>query len=158
LNFLPCQGGPAFLLDDSGRYGNRRWSWPTMETRKIIRRILWMMYACPIALLVLLTDVSGVSQRGFTVLPYVTLDFLLSFLSIVAIFLHIWDAKLFVQTFWKIYAFVFLVWDLLYNLFLHPAVAGENLGSSDLFGAVIVLPLYVAIFRYAFRNWKGIEN
>jgi len=129
-----------------------------METRKIIRRILWMFYACPITLLLLPSDFIAIYQHGPAMFPFATLDFLFSFPSLVAIYLHIWDKQLFVPAFWKIYAFVFIAWDFSFNLLIEPALTGEKLSWLSLIGATILLPLYIAVFRYAFRKWKDIES
>jgi hypothetical protein len=129
-----------------------------MKTHSIIGRIFWMIYACPIALILLPDDALEIRQYGLAIIPYVALDFLLTLPSIVAMFLHMWDARLLVSVFWKVYAFVLIAWDLLFNLFLHPAVTGDKLGQYDLIGAIVLLPLYIAVFRYAFRNWEKVEG
>jgi hypothetical protein len=124
-----------------------------MSTRKILRRILWSFYAIPITLLLLPSDFMMIYQYGPGMFPFATFDCLISLPSLVAMYLHIWDKQLFVPAFWKIYAFIFIAWDFSFNLLIEPAITGEELSWPDLIGAVTLVPLYVAVFRYAFRKW-----
>ena len=129
-----------------------------MNTGSIIRRIFWMLYACPFTLLFLVAYPMELYQHGPSFFPYVALDLVISLPSLAALYLHIWDTKLLVPVFWKIYAFVLIAWDLLHNLLIDPALTGEKLGSDALFGAMIFLPLYFAVFRYGFRNWAAMKR
>jgi len=123
---------------------------------KILRRVLWCIYAWPITLMLLSSDLfAGYQHHGTYVIPFTVLDFFISLPSIVAIHLHIWDKKLFHPTLWKIYIFVFYAWDLSFNLLIEPAVTGEKFDPVGLIAPLILMPFYVGIFRYAFRKWKG---
>lgn len=128
-----------------------------MSTRQILRRIIWNFYAIPITLLLLPSDFMMIYQYGPGMFPIATLDCLISLPSLAAMYLHIWDTQLFVPAFWKIYAFVYITWDFLFNLLIEPAITGEKLGWAALMGAVMTIPLYVAVFRYAFRKWDNNE-
>jgi hypothetical protein len=123
---------------------------------KIIRRILWMLYAVPITLLIVPSDFMWMYQYGPAMFPFATLDFLMSFPSLVAIQLHIWDKQLFAPVFWKVYAFVFIGWDFTFNIFIAPALTHEPFDPANLVYAGLCVPLYVAVFRYAFRKWEEI--
>ena len=123
---------------------------------KILRRILWSLYAWPMTLLLWSSDVfAGFQYHGPYIIPFAVLDFLICFPSIIAMHLHIWDEKLFTPAFWKIYAFVFLAWDLSFNILITPAITGEKFDLPTLVGGISMLPLYVAVFRYAFRKWPA---
>lgn len=115
-----------------------------------------MFYAVPITLILIPSDFALIYYYGPRLFPLATLDFLLSFPGLVAMYLHIWDKQLFVPAFWKVYAFVVLAWDFLFNLCIEPAATGERVGWASLLGATILIPLYVAVFRYAFRKWGPI--
>ena len=97
----------------------------------------------------------GFNYSGTPVIIIAFLDLCFSFPSLVAMHLHIWDKKLFNPQLWKIYAFVSCAWDLTLNLFIMPSVTGETFGINDIIGVAILIPLYVAMFRYAFRKWDG---
>jgi hypothetical protein len=121
---------------------------------KIARRILWNIYAVPMTLLLLSTEVLVMFQYPNPfVIPFTVLDFCISFPGIVAMHLHIWDQPSFRPAVWKIYAFIFLAWDFTANLLIEPALTREPLGFNSLIGFLLMIPLYVAVFRYAFRKW-----
>ena len=126
------------------------------QSRKIIRRVLWNLYAVPITLLILPSDFIEIYTKGPAMFPFATLDFLISFPSLVAIQLHIWDKQLFVPALWKVYAFVFILWDFAFNIIIEPALTHETFDPSNLIFAGLCVPLYVAVFRYAFRKWQEI--
>ena len=90
--------------------------------------------------------------KGAFLIFFAVFHFLILFPSVVAMHLHIWDKKLFNPSFWKIYAFAFCAWDFSFKLLIEPAIFGEKFA---LIGLIVLLPLYVALFRYAFRQWKG---
>ena len=117
-----------------------------------MRRVIWNIYAWPITLLlVTVAAVTLVSRLGLLSL----LDTAISLPSLVALHLHIWDKRFLSARFWKPYAFVFPLWDLLFNLLLEPMHSGEPFDPWSLIIPVILLPLYIGVFRYAFRNWGG---
>ena len=129
-----------------------------MKTHSIIGRVFWMLYACPMVLLFVGCEAILVWQYGAKAVVWTALDFLISFPSLLALFLHIWDTRLFVQLLWKIYAFVLIAWDLFLNLLIQPGITGHSFEPADLIGFVILAPLYVAVFRYAFRNWDEMAD
>lgn len=123
------------------------------------RRIIWSLYAWPITVILLAADASaGFSYSGTTIIIVSFLDLCISFPGLVAMHLNIWDKKLFNPMLWKLYAFVSSAWDVIFNTLITPGITGESFGMSDLIGLVILLPLYYAIFRYAFRRWESVEK
>jgi hypothetical protein len=127
---------------------------------KIARRILWNIYAWPITLLLVAGSfLPGQNLNGnHIILAFVVLDWLISLPSLAAMHLHIWDKKLLNPSLWKIYTFVFYAWDLIYNLLIQPTITGEKFNKFSLIGLVTLIPLYVAVFRYAFRKWNEESN
>ncbi len=121
------------------------------------RRILWSLYAWPVTLMVLASECFvGFNYESNSVIIFAFLDLCISFPSLYALQLHIWDKKIFNPLFWKIYAFIFYAWDLISNIFIGPAVTGEAFGMNDIVGMTILLPLYFAVYRYAFRKWEAV--
>ena len=114
-----------------------------------MRKIIWNIYAWPLTLLLVISFFMAVDKP---VLLFV-IDTLLSILALTTLHLHIWEKKLLSTWFWKIFAFVFLAWDFILNILLEPLRSGEPFDSTLLIVPVILLPLYIALFRYGFRNW-----
>ncbi len=114
-----------------------------------MRRLIWNIYAWPVTLIILLCDLSAL--KNVALLPIG--DLLISIPALVCLHLHIWDKKFLSNKFWKPYAFVFVGWDLLYNLLLHPINSGEKMTPLILVAPAILSLLYIALFRYAFRRW-----
>src|ERR1700722_6873872 len=123
---------------------------------KILRRVLWNIYAVPMPLMLFFPEAFVVFHyRNPLVIPFATLDFCISLPGVIAMNLHIWDEQLFHPLFWKIYAFVCVTWDVCFNILIEPRITDVPLGSDAVVGFVIMIPLYVAIFRYAFRKWDN---
>ena len=116
-------------------------------------RLLWHLYAIPATLALLASVVSEVQAMG----AVGVFDLIVSAPSLVALYLHIWDKKVLSATFWKPYAFGIVAWDLLFNLLIAPPLSGQRLGLDYLLGALTSLPLYIALFRYAYRDWSATE-
>lgn len=106
----------------------------------------------------LLAEVASLfARQGAFAVPVTVVDFCVSLPGLLALHLHIWDQKVFAPAFWKVYAFVFVAWDFAVNLWIGPAATSEKPGMDSLIGFILLLPLYFAVFRYAFRRWPESE-
>jgi hypothetical protein len=114
--------------------------------------VLWNVYAIPFTLILLTSSVSEVQSLGWVG----AFDLVVSVPSLVALYLHVWDRKM-MPSFWKPYAFAFIAWEVVGNVLVFPRVSGEGFGFPDLFGLVFFLPLYFALFKYAYRTWRTSE-
>ncbi len=117
-------------------------------------RLLWHLYAIPITLALVASAVSEVQTLGAAGV----VDLIVSAPSLVVLYLHAWDKKVLSASFWKPYAFGMIAWDLVFNLLIAPTISSQSPGLSDLFGLVVSLPLYIALFRYAYRDWDATES
>lgn len=72
--------------------------------------------------------------------------------ALVALHLYIWDKKVFSVVVWKFYAIGFFVWEVVWLLVFVPLNSGEPLNPRMLAGYGLLLPYYIALFRYAFRH------
>jgi hypothetical protein len=117
-----------------------------------MRRVIWNIYAWPITLFLVTVVAVGVVNK-FDLL--MILDLAISLPSLIALHLHIWDKRFLSPMFWKVYAFIFLLWDWLFELLLKPMLSGAPFSPLLLATLVILLPLYISVFRYAFRDWDG---
>ncbi len=116
-----------------------------------MRRILWNIYAWPVTLLLVAAFVMSIHHNGFLGLA----DALVSIPALVALHLHIWDKRCCFARIWRLYAFAFIVWELTYNIVLQPIQSGKRFDAVLLVMPIVFLPLYIALFRYAFRKWTG---
>jgi hypothetical protein len=116
-------------------------------------RLLWHLYAIPTTLALLASVASEVQTLG----AVGVFDLIVSAPSLVALYLHVWDKRVLSARFWKPYAFGMIAWDLVFNLLIAPPLSGQPLGLDYLPGAVVSLPLYIALFRYAYRDWSATE-
>jgi hypothetical protein len=112
-----------------------------------MRRVLWNIYAWPISVLILLGFLSELSMLR----TLSAVDFALSIPALTALHLHVWDARFLSSAFWKPYAFIYITWDVYYNMAINPMHFSKPV---LLVLPVVALPLYVALFRYAFRSWS----
>ena len=112
-----------------------------------MRRTLWNIYVWPISVLMLLGFFVDLSSLR----PLSALDVALSIPALVALHLHVRDVKFLSPAFWKPFAFVYLAWDLFYNLAINPM---QFPMPGPFLVLVFSLPLYVALFRYAFKSWS----
>ena len=116
-----------------------------------MRRVAWNLYALPVSIILLLSSYGDATAgQRFSVL-----DVAISLPSLLALHLHIWDRKFLAAWIWRIYAFLFVGWDLFYN-FLLRAIEHHNLFNP--INLLFALPLYIAVFRYATRDWNSLTS
>ena len=116
-----------------------------------MRRIFWNIYAWPVTVFIVLGFMLELGT--FKALP--GLDVVFSIPALVALHLYIWHVRFLSPTFWRPYAFCYVVWDLYYNLVLNAMqIGGGGFKLGLLVLPVIALPLYVAVFCYAFKHWS----
>jgi hypothetical protein len=112
-----------------------------------MRRVLWSIYAWPIAVLILL----GILLELYTFKVLAAVDIVLTIPALIALHMHVREARFLSAGFWRPFAIVYLAWDVYFNLVLDFM----HLGAARLvIVPVFSLPLYVALFRYAFRDWS----
>lgn len=119
-----------------------------------MRKILWNLYAWPITLLLVTSYVPNGSEPAWLLM----VDFCISFPSILVLHLHIWQVKFLRDHIWKIYAIVFVIWDCLHNLVLLPMITKEPIDLYTLIGLLVLLPLYIVPFRYAYITMNEAES
>ncbi len=113
-----------------------------------MRRILWNIYAWPITVLMLL----GIFFELRMLKVLAAVDVVLTIPALIALHMHVRDVRFLSAGFWRPFAFVYLAWDLYFNVVLDFMQLGE---ARFLIVSIFALPLYVALFRYAFRDWTA---
>ena len=113
-----------------------------------MRKAIWNIYAWPLTAVFLILVVVGIGRIG----ALDAFDLAVTCPSLLALHLHIWQKKFLSKLFWQLYAIAFLIWDLAYNIYLKPHVLGKHFDPSLLFVFAVLLPLYIALFIYAFNT------
>lgn len=116
-----------------------------------LRRVWWCLYAWPITLLLLSFTFSELKEKGT---PLVYFDAAMCLPTLLVLHLHIWDRRFLPGVVWKVYSFVTIIWSTYYSIFLDlPDPSAGNSAMMIAGSLFLLLPLYVALFRYAFRKW-----
>lgn len=100
-----------------------------------------------IVLLVCSYAISGIREIWGVV------DLLISSFALVGFFLFAYRKFFLTSRFWKVYVFIFIIWDFVYNLLIVPKVKGK-FEPFSLVGLIFVIPIYIALYLYAFRFLK----
>jgi hypothetical protein len=114
----------------------------------IMRRVLWNIYVWPITLLILL----GIFFELYTLRIPAVVDAVLTIPALIALHMYIRDFKCLSASFWRLFAFGYFAWDVYFNLVIDFMRLGN---ARFLIVPVFSLPLYLALFRYAFRDWAA---
>jgi hypothetical protein len=85
------------------------------------------------------------------------LNFLLIMSALIVLHLNTWDKGVGTPTSRKVYAFtcILLLFYIVFPLFRSKP---QPLISETFLGLLILLPLFIAVFIYAFRNWEDTKN
>ena len=83
-------------------------------------RLYWKIYFW----FILVIMIYGYISEGISG-PWETFDLLISSGALAGLFLYSYRKKFSVPLYWKIYFFVFIVWDISYNLIIEPKIKGE---------------------------------
>jgi len=156
---------PGWYPDPAGEKAYRYWDGATWTARaaqahQVVkrrrrrrwpRRVLWSLYAIPLTVALVMSIAPEVREIGW--LP-ATIDVIVSIPSLLGLYFHIWDRRTLGGSFWKPYAFFIIVWDVVGNLLVAPALSGDPVGGGDVAGVLLFVPLYVALFLYAYRDWS----
>jgi len=143
--------------DETERYWDgHAWTWRARGVRwsafwkrhrilgKLVRRVLWTLYTV-LFVTSLLGDFFTYWDWGHvrtyaTALVYLT--------AVVGLVLHTWDIRTLSPSFWKAFAFGFVGY--LTAMTLSAPIVGEMFPWAVV---TIDIPLYIALFRYAYRDW-----
>jgi len=132
--------GRAWTFRTAGVRGSGFWK----RHRILVKRVLWTLYTVlfvpPLLGAFFMYWDWGHVRTYVSALVYVT--------AIVALVLHTWDRRTLSPSFWKAFAFGFVGY--LTAIGLSAPIEGEVFPWAVV---TIDIPLYVALFRYAYRDW-----
>ena len=97
--------------------------------------------------------VVGYGTEGFSGI-WDIIDLLISMGALVGFFLYAYQKRFLNATFWKIYFPLHIIWDFSFNLIIDPRVSGNAFDAMVFIGFLFIIPVYIAIYLYAFRFFK----
>jgi hypothetical protein len=109
----------------------------------------WKIYFWIFTFLLIVDEIGVFSKKGASLI--VIFDILISFMSLVGLFCFAYKKKWLRASFWKVYFYIFLVWDLSFNLIIGPYMGSDYSLISALIGLGISVPLYIGLYLYAFK-------
>ncbi|OGW26198.1 MAG: hypothetical protein A2X59_03110 [Nitrospirae bacterium GWC2_42_7] len=79
--------------------------------------------------------------------------------AFVGFFSYAYRKKIFNKIFWKSFLPIYIIWDVTYNLVIYPKYSEEPVEIIYiLIGYIFIVPLYIALYRYAFKFLEGKEE
>lgn len=117
--------------------------------------MFWKIYSWVFTLLVIVAYASEVPSSLWDIV-----DLPITLCGLVGLFCYAYKKKIFNKTFWKLFLPACLIWDLTYSFVLSTEQVEEPTEYVYvLIGFIIVVvPLYVALYRYAFLFLEGKEE
>jgi hypothetical protein len=131
------------------------------------KKIGWKIYFVIFSLLLLFAYYDFIS-KGITI--YDSVDIVISLTALTGLFGYTFTKKIHSQTFWRIWLFVIVIWDLFYNLYLTAilgvaqgvAQEGDKINITEMLIAFIfIFPEYVALYLYGYKStelWEHKNN
>ena len=118
--------------------------------------MFWKYYARLLAGIFVVGTVVILLRSRSLLRPVDLLDWAVTLVSLVGLFGYVWKRQIFSRVFWAAFLPIALVWDLAYEVAFHnPAISPAGASSRTpelLVVGVLILPLYVALFKYAFGD------
>ena len=121
---------------------------PPGHRRRLARMVLWNAYAILTTVIWAVMSPDDIRLLGvWGLIEATTMG-----VALVVVFLNAWDRPFLPAGLRKSYAFAYLVWDWPLNVLIVPHVLSEPLVPSDLWYGAFFVPLYFALFSYAYRK------
>jgi len=118
-----------------------------VNKKNIPNGLFWKIYLIFFILIVVYSY-----SKEFNYLGLVNLiDFIVSLPSLAALYGIAFKKELFKKFYWKYYFYFFVVWYTLINLFIPLINKQVNYVYADMLGTIVTVPLYIALYIYAFK-------
>lgn len=82
-------------------------------------------------------------------------DIIISTFAFTGLLSYAYKKRIFGAKFWKLYFFTYLIWDLIYSFIISSSASDDLFDITVLIAFIIICPLYVALYRYAFIFFEG---
>ena len=95
-------------------------------------------------------------SKEFNYLGLINLiDFIVSLPSLAALYGLAFKKEPFKKFYWKFYFYFFIVWYIVINLTIPLINKRVNYVYADMLGTIVTVPLYIALYLYAFKFLKS---
>jgi len=109
--------------------------------------MFWKIYAW---FIFLIFSVAYITTKPFGVINVI--DLIISFPSLVGLFLYAYRKRWLSVVFWKTYLPVYFLWDICFNYVIIPKIENRNSDFLTIIsGFVLIFPLWVALYLYVFK-------
>src|SRR5437867_2280954 len=113
--------------------------------------LLWKVYAWAVTFLLLL---SSIMEGSPSIADKANL--MITVVGLCGLFLYSYSTRRFIPLLWKVYLPFLVLWDILFSLLKYLFVStGPQTDLYFLFGWIMSLPMYAALFLYGF-TWRPI--
>jgi len=110
--------------------------------------IPWLLYLLFFLLIYISGSVSAIKSLDISY----WIDLLMSTPALIALIAYTFKKQWGNQKFWKFYSIIFIIYDIVNNMIVDPLLNGMPLSIETAAGGIIVLPLYIALVLFAFKN------
>ena len=116
--------------------------------------MFWKIYFWVFTILIIVGYASGEFSSNWDII-----DLPASICAFVGLFSYAYKKRILNRIFWKSFLPIYIIWDLTYNLALSPEYSEEPTEYIYvLIAYIFVVPLYIALYRYAFKFLEGKEE
>lgn len=115
------------------------------------KSLLWKVYFFFMCLIFLLHYVIPFLKLSY--LRYI--DLLFTSIAFIAFFGYIFRKQIFTQRFWKIYFFVYLIFEFLNNFIIVPYIEQREFSLLFFIVLLVFLPFYITLYLYSFKFMDG---
>lgn len=118
--------------------------------------MFWKIYFWILLVLLLVGYIEMAFGKALSAIYFI--DLAISIPSLVGFFLFAYKKIFLTAKFWQPYIIVYILWDLFFNLVLEPRIDNDYSWITAFIGFVVIFPMWIALYLYAFRFLKGAQS
>lgn len=117
--------------------------------------MFWKIYFWILLVLLLLGYMGMAFGKALSMIYF--FDLIISIPSLAGFFLFAYKKIFLTAKFWQPYFIIYVLWDCFFNLILGPRIDNDFSWVTAFIGFVIIFPMWIALYLYAFRFLKGAQ-